>query len=163
MAVGGDVMMTQSTLLDSEYLMTLHAAMDPPQQIDETLRIFPVSGGWVKGPKINATIIQPAGDWLTFLPNGSGRIDVRLTLKTDDAALIYVSYNGVIRQSQAARERLGRGETITSNDSYGMTAPTFRTSHANYAWLNAVQSVGKVLELKMGNGSYIKYDVFAVK
>src|SRR5262245_43224821 len=143
-----DVMTTQTGRLDTEYLMTLYAAMDPPQQIDETLRIFCVTGGWAKGPKINATIIPPAADWISILPNGSARLDVRLTLKTDDAALIYVSYNGVIRHTQASRERLMRGETITSKDSYGMSTPAFRTSHANYAWLNAVQAVGKLLELK---------------
>src|SRR5262245_59957516 len=116
-------MTTQTGRLDTEYLMTLYAAMDPPQQIDETFRIFCVTGGWAKGPKINATIIQPAGDWLSFLPNGSARIDVRLTLKTDDAASIFASYNGVIRHTQESRERLLRGETIAANDSYGMVTP----------------------------------------
>jgi len=77
--------------------MTMYAAMDPPQRIDETLLIFCVTGGWARGPKIDATVIQPAADWISALPNGSSRIDVRLTLKTNDGALIYVSYNGVIR------------------------------------------------------------------
>ena len=154
---------TQTVRLDTEYLMTLYAAMEPPQRIDETLLIFCDTGGWAKGPKIDATVIQPAADWISALPNGSSRIDVRLTLKTDDGALIYVCYNGVIRHTQASRERLLKGEIITSNDSYGMITPTFRTSHAKYAWLNATQAIGKVVELKLGEGSFIKYDVFAVK
>ena len=154
---------TQTTRLETEYLMTLYAAMDPPQRIDETLLIFCVPRGWAEGPKIKATIVQPAADWISALPNGSSRIDVRLTLKTDDDALIYVCYNGVIRHSTTSRERLLRGEVITSNDSYGIITPTFRTSHPNYAWLNATQAIGKVVELKLGDGSFIKYDVFAVK
>ena len=89
---------------------------------------------------------------------------MRFTLKTEDAASIYVAYNGVIRQTPEARERMLRGELITPNDgNYGMNAPTFRTSHAKYAWLNAVQAVAKVFELKLGQGSFIKCDVFAVR
>ena len=157
-------MTTQTVRLETKYLMTLYAAMDPPQQIDDTFLILNIPSGWAKGPKINATIIAPAGDWISILPNGSGRIDVRFTLKTEDAALIYVAYNGVIRHTPEARERLLKGELITSNDGYyGMNAPTFRTSHANYAWLNAVQAVAKVFELKLGEGSFIKCDVFAIE
>src|SRR5437764_3324839 len=111
----------------------------------------------------SATIIQPAGDWLSILPNGSGRIDVRLTLKTDDAALIYLSYNGVVHHTQESRERLLRGAVITANDGYGMNAPVFRTSQPKYAWLNATQAIAKVIELKLGQGSFIKYEVFVVR
>jgi len=156
-------MTTQTAQLATEYLMTLYAAMDPPQQIDDSLLIIGIPSGWAKGPKINAAIIQPAGDWISILSNGSGRIDVRFTLKTDDAALIYMSYNGVVHHPQETRERLSRGEVITSNDAYGMNAPVFRTSQPKYAWLNATQAIAKVTELKLGEGSFIKQDVFAVK
>ena len=76
----------------------------PPQRIDESLSIFNVTGGWAKGRKINATVIQPAADWIQSMPDGSRRLDVRLTLKTDDGALIYVSYNGVLLNTQASRD-----------------------------------------------------------
>jgi len=156
-------MTTQTAQLATEYLMTVYAAMDPPQQIDDSLLIIGIPSGWAKGPKINATIIQPAGDWISILSNGSGRIDVRFTLKTDDAPLIYTSYNGVVHHPEETRERLRSGDVITSDDGYGMTAPVFRTSHPKYAWLNATQAIAKVTELKLGEGSFIKQDVFAVK
>jgi hypothetical protein len=151
----------QSARLDTEYIMTLYASMDPPQRIDDTFSIFAVNGGWAVGPQVNASIIQPAADWLERLPNACSRIDVRLTLKTDDGALIYVSYNGVIQHSETSRARLMKGEIVTSTDSYAIIAPTFRTSHAKYTWLNTIQAIGKLVELKLGQGSFIKYDVFA--
>src|SRR5262245_54883511 len=77
----------QTGLLETEYIMTLCAEMDPPQRIDETLSIFNVTGGWAKGPKINATVIQLAADWIQSMPDDSRRLDVPLTLKTDDGAL----------------------------------------------------------------------------
>jgi hypothetical protein len=51
---------TQTARPDTEYIMTLYGAMDPPQRIDETLVIFCVTRGWAKGPKIEATVIQTA-------------------------------------------------------------------------------------------------------
>jgi hypothetical protein len=153
----------QTARLETEYIMTLCGQMDPPQHIDETLSIFNVTGGWAKGPKINATVIQPAADWIQSMPDGSRRLDVRLTLKTDDGALIYVSYNGVMINTQASRDKQMRGEVVTSDDRYCITALTFRTSHPKYAWLAATQAIGKFLESKPGQGSYIKYDIFAVK
>jgi hypothetical protein len=154
---------TAQTALETEYIMTLYAEMDPPQQIDETLSIFNVTGGWAKGPKINATVVQPAADWIQSMPDRSRRLDVRLTLKTDDGALIYMSYNGVILNTDASRNKQIKGEVVTSEDRYCITAPTFRTSHPKYAWLTATQAIGKFLESKQGQGRYIKYDVFAVR
>jgi hypothetical protein len=153
----------QTARLETEYIMTMYGALDPPQVIDETLAIFCVTGGWAKGPNINAMLIQPAADWIRAMPNGSRRLDVRLTLKTDDGALIYVSYNGVNRQSETSRDRLMTGEILTSNDLYLITAPTFRTSNPKYAWLNTIQTIGKLVQLKGGQDRFIKYDIFAVK
>jgi hypothetical protein len=59
---------------------------------------------------------------------------------------------------------LARGEVVTDRIvPYFVTAPTFQTSSERYAWLNGVQAVGKMIELRSGEGSYIKYDVFTVR
>lgn len=154
----------QTTQIANEYLMTLYAPLDAPQQIDGTLFIYNVlGGGWAKGPRINATIIPPAADWLRVTPAGNSRLDVRLTLKTDDGALIYVTYNGVIGHTKESWDRFLKGEVLTSKDHYFITAPTMQTSSEKYAWLNNVQCVGKVVEVKSGEGSYVKYDIFVVR
>jgi hypothetical protein len=64
----------QSARLDTEYIMTLYATMDPPQRIDDTLSIFAVMGGLAAGPQIKASIIQPAAYWTQRMPGGSSRI-----------------------------------------------------------------------------------------
>ena len=43
------------------------------------------------------------------------------------------------------------------------TAPTFQTSAPKYAWLNGVQAVAKMVEVKARDGGYVKYDVFVVR
>lgn len=155
----------QTTSLKTEYLMTYVAPLDPPYAIDNSLPIVNVQpGGWAKGPKISGTFIAPGGDWLRVMPSGVLRLDVRATLKTDDGALIYITYNGIIQHSAESAERLSKGELLTTGDiPYFITAPTFQTSSEKYAWLNAVQAINKVVELKLGEGGYVKYDVFIIR
>ena len=159
-----DGAIAQTTSIKTEYLGTLYAPLDAPQVIDNSLFIYNVQpGGWFKGPKLNAAVLQPAADWLRVMPAGNARLDVRLTLKTDDDQLIYVTYNGIISHSKDSFDRLMKGEVLTSKDFYFITAPTMQTASEKYAWVNHVQAVGKVVEVKAGEGSYVKYDLFIVR
>ena len=154
----------QTTSISAEYIGTLYAPLDPPQVIDSSLLIYSAqTGGWFKGPKLSATIIQPAADWLRIMPAGNVRLDVRLTLKTDDDQFIYVTYNGIISHSKDSYDKMMKGEVLTSKDFYFITAPTMQTASEKYAWVNHVQAVGKVVEVKAGEGSFVKYDLFIVR
>ena len=77
--------------------------------------------------RVNATLAtNDCADWLTMSENGTlGALDVRLTLKTDDGAFIYVEYGGRVNMATGL----------------AATAPTFQTSHEKYKWLNSVQAV----------------------
>jgi hypothetical protein len=152
----------QTTVVSTEYLMTLYAPLGPGQEIDSSLEINEVRpGGWVKGPRINGTLLAPAGDWSRALPSGESRLDVRATIKTDDGALIYISYNGVFKDSEETEARANKGEVLTSKDMYFVIAPTMQTSAKKYLWLNGVQCIGKMVSYK--NDSYVKYDIFVVR
>lgn len=84
------------------------------------------SGRW-EGERLSGNIVGPGGDWAMPGQGGAMLLDVRQTVETDDGAVIYVTYHG--------RADRNRG-TYT-------IAPTFETSDPRYAWLNAVQAVGK--------------------
>jgi len=122
-----------------------------------------VGAGWVKGPKINGTMVAPGADWLRVMPGGNLRTDIRATIKTDDDALIYITYNGIISHTPQTFDRLMKGETLTAKDHYFVTAPTLETASEKYAWLNQAQFVGKVVSVKLGEGSFVKYDIYAVR
>ena len=94
---------------------------------------------------------------------GSTRLDVRGTIKTDDDALIYLKYEGIFSASEEAFERMMKGDILTSKDLYVIITPTLRTSEEKYAWLNHVHCIGKVVEVKDGDGGSIKYDIFIVR
>jgi len=155
----------QSTQINTEYLMTYVALVDQPIPIDNSLMVANIRpGGWVKGPKITGKFVSPGGDWLRILPSGALRLDIRALIQTDDNAFILITYNGIIQNSKESAERLMRGDLMTTSDiPYFITAPTLQTSSEKYAWLNTVQLVSKLVEVKVGEGGYVKYDVFIVR
>ena len=79
--------------LNSEFLCELTATLGDMQEIRLTPHgvrmIAPITGGFVKGPKINGEVLVFGADWLLFRSDGVGEIDVRGTLQTDDGELIY--------------------------------------------------------------------------
>jgi hypothetical protein len=110
-----------------------------------TRTIVQITGGRFDGPRLKASVEGPAGDWITNRADGTYKLDVRFTLRTDDGALILVTYNGV-------------GET-TSTGARLRSAPLFETGDARYAWLTKLQAVG----LGMRVGTAVRYDVYALK
>lgn len=156
----------QTTEIKTDYLMTYQVLLDAPTPIDDSLLIVNVkpTGGWAKGPKVSGTFQAPGADWLRVMPSGVLRLDVRAVLKTDDGALIYMTYNGIVQHSPESAEKMSRGEVLTAQDiPYFVTAPTFQTSAPTYAWLNSVQAVSKMVEIKLGDGGYVRYDTFIVR
>lgn len=154
-----------STDITAEYVMTYLAPLDPPVAIDDGMMIVNVRpGGWVKGPNINGKLISPGADWLRIMPSGAFRLDVRTLIETDDHAHIYMSYNGIIKNSEQSAERLNNGEMLTHKDiPYFIAAPTFQTSCEKYAWLNDVQTINKMVEIQFGESGYVKYDLFIIR
>jgi hypothetical protein len=156
------MMNAQTTKISTEYLMTLYAPLEAAQEIDSSLYVYNVRpGGWVKGPRINGTLLAPGGDWFRVLPSGASRLDVRATIKTDDGALIYIAYNGIFKDSEETEARASKGETLTSKDIYFVIAPTMQTAAKKYDWLNGIQCIGKMVSYK--SDSYVKYDIFVVR
>lgn len=97
------------------------------------------------GDRLNGALKGPsAADWLT-VAGGVATIDVRVTIETDDGALIYVQYRG--------RSDVAKG--IGASPMY--VAPTFETGDERYRWLNPIQAVGK------GLLSELRYDWYELR
>ena len=158
-----DVSQAPSTSIKTEYLMTVYFPLEPSLVVNDQLRITNIrsEGGWVEGPRIKAKVIPPSGDWPRVTPTGQVRLDVRVTLQTEDKELIFMSYGGVVELTKDINDRLAKGETLAAGDCYWITAPTFQTKSEKYGWLNGIQAVGKMVSLK--RATHVKYDIFAVK
>jgi hypothetical protein len=132
-----------------EYLGTLRAETGARTVVENgpqgTRTIVQIVGGRFDGPRVKATVQAPAGDWITNRADGTYRLDVRLTLRTDDGALILATYNGV-------------GHTTDAGASL-RTAPLFETGDPRYVWLTRLQAVGVGERV----GTMVKYDIYALK
>lgn len=129
-----------------EFLFDTRVELEPPQMVGQTpggnLQVFYYRAGTFEGPRMKGTVLPGGGDWFLMRPDNVGELDVRATLKTDDGALIYITYKGVFSASQEAWEKIYRGEPVDRDQYYFYTAPTFQTSHSDYMWLNRILAVG---------------------
>ena len=99
--------------LRSEFLCTLTGFVAPPRDIGTTprgtRRYFPAIGGSFGGPRLRGEVLPDGGDWLLLRPDGVLEQDVRMTLKTDDGAFIYVRYTGIRHGPPEEMARLAQG------------------------------------------------------
>jgi len=85
-----------------------------------------------RGPRIAAHRKgAAAADWLTLGPDGTGCLDVRFMLETEDGASIYVHGLG---RNHAAEFTQGAANYFTF---------VFETGDARYAWLNRITAIAK--------------------
>jgi hypothetical protein len=77
------------------------------------------------------------GDWILNRTDGVTQLDVRLTMQTDDGALIYMTYKGLRHGPADVMAKLAAGETVDPSLLYFRTAPFFETAaDGKYAWMN---------------------------
>src|SRR5262245_6636246 len=72
--------------LKSEFLMDLVFKTSALMTIGPR-GIAGLTDGTFQGPRLKGTLVTPAGEWGVTRPDGAYVIDVRLELRTDDAAL----------------------------------------------------------------------------
>ena len=135
------------TELKSRHLFTMTITLHPTEQLGDTpagnRRVFPVSGGHFSGERLRGTILPHAGsDLLLTRPDGTSQQDVRMILRTDDGALILMTYRGVRHASPEVNARIARGEPVPGTEYYLRTAPFFETSSQTHAWLNRIVTIG---------------------
>jgi uncharacterized protein DUF3237 len=147
----------------TRHLFTLTMNLPPTLELGDTpagkRRVFTVSGGQFVGDRLRGEVLPHASsDLLLVRLDGSSQQDVRLILRTDDSALILMTYRGVRHASEEVNARIARGEQVPSSDYYLRTAPFFETSSSMYAWLNKIVSVG--IGERQPDG--VSYEVFEI-
>jgi hypothetical protein len=79
------------------------------------------------------------------------------TFETDDGALIYAQYYGVLRP-EGDRPLAQPGQPSEYGDAYFMTTPRFETGDERYSWLNGLICVAEGKRTARG----LSYRVYAV-
>lgn len=132
--------------LRSEFLLRVSADLDAPRVLDEAPRgtrlIMHFAGGAFSGPRLKGQVLPGGGDWVLLRRDGVAELDIRLTLRTDDGAMIYARCDGIFHSTPEIRERIRNGEDVDPAEYYFRTAPRFETGVQNYLWLNRLLAVG---------------------
>src|SRR2546426_11515591 len=85
--------------MDSRLLMTLQVAVVGPQKIGAvphgTRVTAPIASGHFEGPRLRGKVLPGGGDWTLLRGDGVLELDLRLTLETDDGALIHMTSEGL--------------------------------------------------------------------
>ncbi|HET9120731.1 MAG TPA: DUF3237 domain-containing protein [Solirubrobacterales bacterium] len=115
-------------------LMTLRLSTAPTQDIGAgphgTRVTFPITGGTFEGDRLRGRVLPGGDDWTVKRPDGSIELDLRITLLTEDGALIHMTFEG-IRDDGAP------------GGPYFRTAPRFETASPSYAFLNRMLAIGR--------------------
>jgi hypothetical protein len=113
--------------------MTLRLSTAPTQNVGAgphgARLTFPITGGSFDGDRLRGKVLSGGDDWVVKRPDGVLELDLRITLETDDGALIHMTFEG-IRDDRAP------------GAPYFRTLPRFETADAKYSFLNRLLALG---------------------
>jgi hypothetical protein len=131
--------------MDSRLLMTLQVAVASPQRIGAVphgARVTaPIASGRFEGPRLRGRVLPGGGDWTLLRGDGVLELDLRVTLETEDGALIHLTSFGLRHGPPEVIAAIGRGERVDPARYYFRTTPRFETAHPKYAFLNSLLAV----------------------
>lgn len=154
--------------VETEFLFEARVQLKPPLDIGATPEghrmIVNVAGGTFDGPKLRGEVVPDTGaDWSRIRADGGGHLDVRFCLRTDDGALIYAHWYGVMAFEPAERDYAldfrKPDDPAGADRYYFRTSPRFEAAEPRYSWLNNLVTVSKS---RTGDGGVI-HRIFAVK
>jgi Protein of unknown function (DUF3237) len=131
--------------MNSRPLMSLKVTVTSPQKIGGvplgTRTTAPITSGQFEGLRLCGKVLAGGGDWTLLRPDGVLELDLRITLETDDGALIYLASFGLRRGPPEVLAALARGEAVDPASYYFRTIPRFETAAPKYAFLNRLVAV----------------------
>lgn len=129
-----------------EFLMQVTAQLDSPQVLSGAplgnRRILNVIGGSFFGNGFQGELLRGGADWVLLRGDGVAELDIRFTLRTQDAQLIYVRSGGIVDMSPQVSDRIRNGEDVDPSEYYFRTSPAFETGSEKYSRLNRLVAVG---------------------
>jgi hypothetical protein len=130
-----------------DHICDVVAYVSPPVPVGPsswgTRLFFPIVGddGYVDGPKLKGKLL-PLGECASLIRiDNCFEEDVRIIIETEDKAMIYSAYRGVVDMTEEQVKKLLSGELPLGLELF--TTPRFETAHENYQWLTRIQAVGK--------------------
>jgi hypothetical protein len=149
------------TVVHTRPLFRLREAVPPLYVVGATpdafRRIGVVVGGSFEGERLSG-VVATGNDWQNVRHDNCTKLDVRLLLKTDDDALIVMTYQCLRAGAASVLEQLDHGEAVDPASYYFRFAAFFETGAAKYDWINRIVAIG--IGSRLADGPL--YNVFEV-
>jgi hypothetical protein len=125
---------------------TMQAMLKPPVMMGQgplgLRNYYEIISGEITGDRIKAKVFG-GGDWALVGSDGAIRLDVRLQAETDDGALLYAQYSGILVPNEKLLAAMTSAGGTEYGDQYFYSNPRFETGDPRYAWLNTTFFVGQ--------------------
>src|SRR5271156_1894944 len=100
----------------TRHLFTLRLEVSPILNVGPTpganRRMGVITGGEFRGQRLRGAVLSGGSDWISMRTDGSLDLNVRLILKTDDDALVAMTYHGIRSGSPETLGQLARGMEV---------------------------------------------------
>ena len=98
-------------------------------------RVVPITGGTIRGERLNGTVLAGGADFQIIGPDGFTRLEARYVIRLDHGAQVYVDNRGVRFGAPDVMARITRGEPVDPAQVYFRSTPRFETGAPAYQWL----------------------------
>src|ERR1700759_746872 len=126
-------------VIETEYVFTITARIAEVTTAGDighgVRRIIPITGGEVRGEKVNGKVLAFGADFQIIRPNELIDLEAKYAFETDDGAVVHVENRGIRFGPVDLLQKLKRGEPVDPKLIYFRTVPKFETGHEKYRWL----------------------------
>ncbi len=152
-----------ASLLGNQPIFTIEAGLAGIVTLGSTpygeRRFVSITGGTVKGPKLNGRILPGGADWQFVRSDGVVDIQARYMIESDRGARIVVNSAGLRHGPPEVLENLAKGDKVDPALYYFRTVMRFETADPALDWLN------RILALSRGQREVrsVRLDVYEVE
>ena len=130
-----------------EHVCDLAVTIAPPVEIGSTpaglRRMIPITGGVVRGPRLNGKVLAGGADFQLILGGGTqAHLDARYVIELDDGTRVFVQNTALRFASLENSQRIMRGEPVNPDEVYFRCQPRLEAVGEPWRWLNENQFIG---------------------
>ena len=130
-----------------EHVCDLAVTIAPPVEVGQTVagqrRMIPITGGVVKGPRMNGKVLAGGADFQLILAGGTqAHLDARYVIELDDGTRVFVQNTALRVASLENSQRIMRGEPVNPAEIYFRCQPQLEAAGEKWAWLAESQFIG---------------------
>jgi hypothetical protein len=136
-----------ASMLGTQPIFTIHAELEPIMNLGHTpygeRRIIGITGGTVRGARLNGRVLPGGADWQIIRSDGAADIQARYTIEADSGARILVTSDGLRHGPPDVMKRLAAGDSVDPSLYYFRTAMRFETADGSAGWLNRIVALAR--------------------